>query len=224
MDPLTPYPLYYCPPGVARPAHCPHLHIFRALPQAAPDDQAGTVYGGVAQLADRAAWVRHPTDGWWLLPGGQRPQDLVRIETSPRILRWYLVQGAEPKHWWRVPVLLTPADAADPRSPDKGYVSALDRLRHRGGWSAPEALRSAQERLLAVALGHELAATIDERNTAVLRLVADILSLGHHVTDFELDAFGWLSEALVDRVLIAASDRLDVLTANEVLRAEALAG
>lgn len=217
---LSPYPLYYCPPGVARPAHCPHIHIHGAVPEAAPDGAAGTVFGGPALPADRERWVQHPA-GWWLLPGAHRPQDLVRLETSPRIQRWYLVQGALPSHWWRVPVLLTPADPKDPGNPDKGSVSALDRIRHRGGWSAPEALRSAQERLLAVTLGYELAGTLEERNAAVVALAVDLLGLGHHVTEFELDTYGWLTESLVDRVLIAAAERTDALAPSEVLRLDA---
>lgn len=207
---MNPYPLYYCPPGIARPTHIPWQAGMRMQADASPDGSEGILYAPSADIPPGLAWQK--TDaGWYLLMGTHRPQDLVRLNPSPRIVAWHALAGAEPGHVWRVPVLLTPADPAASDT-DKTYVSGLDRIWRGGTWGSPPELLDAQRQLLAVMHGVALADDLEARNRAFLDLAITILSQAHHVSPAEFIHGGWMSEGLPAKVLLLAANRPDLLT------------
>lgn len=212
---MNPYPLYYCPPGTDRPAHCPHAHALRVQDGKGPDGKTGTIWSADGQIPSGLEWT--PTkDGWWFLLGAQRPQDLIRLHTSPRIVRWHALPGVEQGHAWRIPVLLTPQD---PSQPDTMYVSGLDRIWRGGDYGTPQNLKDAQVALLHVAHHIALGTTPDERNAALADLAVAILSLGHHVSRYEIIHKGWLSEQLIADIPLVALDRLDLALSAKPLDA-----
>lgn len=209
---MTPYPLIYCPAGVARPAAvCASPHQVGTLAGKGPDahldadgkpiDRGGTCHGGTLQPGLR--WLKTPA-GWWLgLHPQHQPQHLRRVALHPRIMRWTWVEGAEPGHRWQVPVILTTNDAGD-------TVLALDRV-WRGeadGWQAGDDLTAIAERCLAVANGVALADSEDERNAAIRTLAIDLLTLGHWANGDLLAATGWFSELVMVRIVQASIDRV----------------
>lgn len=214
MSAVNPWPRIYCPPGVARPACCPpgiaavavhpsHAPDVAHLPEDARAEVAGRTwglcYGGDPIPGQR--WAR--TDaGWWAAVDGFTPQDVLRLERHPRVLRWRQVQGAHLDHWWSVPVILAPAGAAG-----QGYVSALDRLvGPAGARIAGEDLAPLQETLLAIVNGVELGQTEAQRNDALEQLAIGLLAIGHWVDAPLLYAAGWLSESVLVRIVVAAAD------------------
>jgi hypothetical protein len=204
---MNPYPIYYCPPGVNRPTHCAFTAGMRMNANASPDGQEGLLYAPDSNFPKGLAW-QQSTAGWFVMLGHHRPQDLIRLDTSPRIVQWYELIGAQTNHAWRVPILLSPTDAKDAQPT---YISALDRVLHEGGWSAPEGLFDIQRRLLCVALGVALDDDLAKRTQAMVALAVDILSHGHHVSAFEVERQGWLSEQLIADVILVAMGRADLL-------------
>ncbi len=204
---MNPYPIYYCPPNVARPAHCPFTAGMRMRATASPDGQEGMLYAPDSNFPKGLEWQKSDA-GWYVMLGQQRPQDLIRLDTSPRIVEWYELIGAQPNHAWRVPIFLRPMDPTDEQPT---YVSALDRVWHAGGWAAPEDLLSVQRKLLSVALGVALHDDPEQRNLQMVSLAVEILSHGHHVSAFEIQQRGWLSEQLVADVVLVAMGRSDLL-------------
>jgi hypothetical protein len=133
------YPLIYCPPGVQRPSHCPHLGaVGIKAPASGPDGKAGQTYGGPYLPAQRPMWseTKH---GWWVKLAGYQPQHLIRMDVSPRIVRFHLVEGADKDQWWQVPVLLRPVDD---KHHNRGFMSALDRVLGPDGFTARPSSRS----------------------------------------------------------------------------------
>lgn len=169
-------------------------------PDALVGDVDGICYGGPYET-DGWDWKPSPA-GWWLGTCGHRPQDLVRLEDHPRVIRWRTIPGAQPEHTWRVPVLLTP----DPDGAAPAYVSALDRVMTPQGWQAPEDLRPLQEWLLHLAHRQTSAGTMEERNARFIQGAVALLAVGQWV-DFDLLATaGWLSERLSLAIAFAAHD------------------
>lgn len=208
---MTPYPLYYCPQGVARPLCCPHVGAVGALPGKGPDTvrtpegQAiggdGLCWGGPLPAPGTAVWTKAPA-GWYVLLDGMTPQALRRSITHPRVLRWRTVRGISPDHRWRVPVLLTRDEEGDP-------LLAIDRVLTPDGWQAGDDLTPLLEPLQAVAAGRRLHEDPTERNEACIALAIDLLAIGQWL-DRDLAAVtGWISEAVVIRVLRAALDHPD---------------
>lgn len=207
------HPLYYCAPDVAKPVHCAHAHHFRAQDGKGPDGKTGIFYGPGGDIPAGLDWKETP-EGWWFAIGNQRPQDLIRLHTSPRIVRWHAMYGVEKGQAWRIPVLLEPLKADDP---DQGYISALDRIWRGGEYGTPQDLKDAQVALLHIALGVELADTPEARNAALVDLVVKLLSLGHHVSRHEIIAKGWLSEKLIQDIPLLAMDRHDLTITEQAL-------
>lgn len=202
-------PRWYCPVGVERPAHVPYPGGIALLPGVGPDVAAdgeggGTIYGGPFEPGEPGWTV---TDaGWWVNLDGVAPQQLVRLETHPRILRWATVQGEHPDHWWRVPVLLTP-QGQDAEGAPLLFVSAVERVfRGADGWQPPSDLVELQHQLLAVAMDQGVGNRDADEMAVLADLVAVILGLGHTVSLHELIVKGWLTERVLLRVLIAAGD------------------
>ncbi len=204
---MNPYPLYYCPPGVHRPEHCPFRAGMTMRAEASPDGKEGLLYGPGGDLPAGLAW-QQSDDGWYVLLGGQRPQDLIRLNPSPRIISWHPLAGVEPGQVWRVPVLLTPMD---PANLDLGYISALDRIWRGGTWGTPEIMEAVQQQLLAVANGVDLADELEARNAAMAELAVAILAQAHHVSRVEIIARGWFSETLITAVPLLAMNRVDLV-------------
>ncbi len=207
MNELDPFPSYYCPDGVAKPAHCPHASTMRPLPGMSPDGGTGLVYATHYDAESKPRWLK-TSGGWWILLDGKRPQDLLRLSCSQRILRWHVIAGAEAGHVWRVPVLLT---LSDPDDKDSGYVTAVDRIFSGGEWIASPEITSMQERLLAIAQHIALDDDLAKRNAAVTALTIELLQVGHLVASCEIEAARWLSELMQLRVIFAAMDRLDLI-------------
>ncbi len=102
---MTPYPFIFCPPGVDKPACCAHMGQVRQTATGGPEGTGGVCWGGPYD-PEAARWVK-TAGGWYLGDAGHRPQDLVRLNTHPRVVKWHQIPGALEDQWWRVPVLLT---------------------------------------------------------------------------------------------------------------------
>jgi len=202
---MNPYPLIYCPQGVARPACCPSVGGTGLLDGKGADVASGGKGGGVCYGGPYrdGAWQRTPA-GWYVLLDGHKPQHLGRAQSHPRILRWQAVPGHLPETYWRVPVVLAPLVAEKDGAAAACYVSALERVWYGDGWKAPTDLEDLHRSLLAIAEGVPLADTAAERDHKVTALAIELLELGQWVDGDLLAAAGWLTEALVERVILAA--------------------
>ncbi len=200
---------YYCPPGVAAPAHRPEIGGGGKVDDGHGPDVAaggpggGLVYGGIYADQD-TGWVR--TDaGWWVNLGTTMPQHLWRPNTNPRIVRWAVIEGAQPEHRWRVPVLLTPEPSTGDDAP-RAYVSALERVWRGGaGWVDEPELADLADQVHAVCHGVSLNGLTGEW-PAITELALRLYQEGARVTRHEIAAGGWLSERMLLRTLIAAAD------------------
>lgn len=187
------YPAIYCPAGVERPA-CSRgagAAIIEVLPGKGPDqgEKGGVCYGG--GFHPGLKWTK-TSAGWWLGLSGHRPQDTARLQPNPSVQSWRTIEGVQPDHQWRVPVLL----AFDPAT--ASYLSALDRV-WKGGddWATPDELTALQETLLAITRREPLHDDPRERHAAMLRLGIGLLAVGHHVDSDLLTAAGWLTERMI---------------------------
>lgn len=210
-------PRYYCPVGIHPPGHMPRSTPRLGLLQGKGPDVGeqgpggGAIYGG-PYVEDEPGWIK--TDaGWWLHAGDCLPQDLVRMDPPPRVLRWTAIAGANLGDFWRVPVLIEP----DPESIADGkpqmYRTALDRVWNGSSFSAPRDLIGLCERLLRLSLrindaesaragtGRAALSTIE-----AVELATEILAQGHAVSRHELVARGWLGEAVILRAILGAGD------------------
>jgi hypothetical protein len=198
-------PRWYCPPGVDLPAHARRLHPVGLLPGRGPDQAGGTCWGG-AYVPDEPGWIKAPA-GWWYHPGDAQPEHLIRGGMNPVLLHWKVITGAIPDQSWMVPVLLRPLAGSVPPI----YVPAVDQVRQGGRWTiAPEIAGLCDRALITlhdICLAGETAELAEDR---LLDYVGDILGLAYHVSRFELEAHGWLSKALVMRVLTTVVELDDV--------------
>jgi hypothetical protein len=72
-------PSYYCPAGVARPAHIKQRAPAR---QIGPDEAEGMIYGRPYDPSE--VWTK--TDaGWWVCLDGVEPRDMMRVNAMPGI-------------------------------------------------------------------------------------------------------------------------------------------
>lgn len=211
---LSIYPRIYVPLGVAKPACCAHLAGAGAMDGHGPDAVVapdGTRSGGGGLTYGPRPWLpldttwRRTVAGWWIDLDGHRPQDLLRLEQHPRVLRWRTVPGVLAGQHWRIPVLLTPADG----NPELGYLSAVDQVLGEHGWSAGD-LVDLQAPLLAIAAGVPLHQDPEVRNATILQLTIDLLAIGHWIDRTLLIHTGWLTETLQMEVILAAIDRESV--------------
>lgn len=191
---------WYCPPGVAKPAHAVVPGAVACLPHAGPPGAppGGTVYGGLLEL-DEPGWRAHP-GGWWYNGRGSAPALLIRLDPHPRLVKWTEIVGAHQDHTWRVPVMLEPV--MDETGNPVLFKSALDRVWTGNGWDAPPEIDGLMRRLLSVC--HEIgrggaSLTSPEAVDAAL----DALALGHIFDRGEIIEEGWVSEVLVLRTLLA---------------------
>ncbi len=209
---MTPYPLIYTPPGIDKPACCPHPGCAKIMPGRGPDCTVGLeparqvdgcCWGGILTDSPSLVWLKVKA-GWWLGLEGHQPQHLSRLRTHPSIRRWRTIEGATPEHHWRIPVLLEVTGDGK----DTWYVSALD-----GHWNGvdfvdPPEFEELQTRLLSIAHKRDVHADLAERNRLILDLVLRLLAIGHWVDDAGdlVAAAKWLSESMMQRVVLAALD------------------
>lgn len=187
MEPLRLFPLWYCPPGVARPDHCPHKAATALVAGAGPDGRGGTMWGGPYRPDTREQW-RQTAGGWWINFTGKKPAHLMRAQTVPG----RTVTGAEPDHLWVVPQALN-ADmtCAIPQRfafmPDGSF-----------GWVDEPKHASVIQRVRAARLGEI------KEDAELIGLAVDLLGMNYHVAAEELGAVGWLSSDFLFRIIVAA--------------------
>ena len=201
-------PRWYLPQGVDCPDHIPttmRTLTTRLLDGVGPDavDGAfggGTVIGGEYQRGE-IGWTK-TLGGWWINFTAVAPQVIGRIKTHPRIIRWASIPGANDGHWWQAPVLLSPFkdDDGNPIA----YQSALDQHWNGAAWVDAADLEPLQERLRQVAINVGNGQVKSDAD--LFQLVSDILLLGHYLHPHDLAASGWLTKAVLLRVLITAAD------------------
>lgn len=190
---------WYCPPGVAKPAHAVVPGVVACLPDAGPPGATpgGTVYGGTLELGEKG-WKKH-RGGWWFNGQGSAPSLLIRLDPHPRLIRWVEVAGSIPDHLWRVPVLLEPV--MDESGTPVLFRGALDRVWNGQGWDTPQEIESLMRRLLSLCLDIGRGATSLSSPEAVAAAL-DVLALGQVFDRDEVVEEGWISEVVVLRTLI----------------------
>lgn len=201
---MTTAPRWYCPAGSELPPHARRVHPVGLLPGHGPDAPTGPGGGvcwGGAFVPGEPGWIQSPA-GWWYHPGQDAiPDQMIRGSLNPALLHWNVIPGAVPGQQWMVPVLLRPLAGSTPPI----YVPAVDQIRQGGRWTiAPEIAALCDRALITlhdVCLAGETADLAEER---LLDFVGDILGLAYHVSRLELETHGWLSKALVMRVLTTA--------------------
>lgn len=193
---------WYCPPGIAKPAHAIIPGFCQCLPTGGPPGAVpgGICYGGAIEPDEGLGWYQHPA-GHWFNFQGSAPALLIRLDTNPRLVRWVEVAGADPTHIWRVPVLLDPVYGDDGEI--SLFKSALDRIWTGDVWNATESVQELQRRLMMAchALGTDRATLT---SSEAVQTALDVLRQGHEFDPAEIVASGWVSEVLVVRTLIAA--------------------
>jgi hypothetical protein len=191
---------WYCPPGVAKPAHAIIPGACQCLPTGGPPGAVpgGMCYGGAVEPED-TGWQKHPA-GHWFTYEDASPALLIRLDANPRLVRWIEIAGADPAHIWRVPVLLEPVYGEDGETPIL-FKSALDRIWTGGKWDTPTEILDLQRRLLLMCHAIGTDRTVVSSAEAV-KTALDALLEGHEFDPAELIAAGWVSEVLVLRTLI----------------------
>jgi hypothetical protein len=193
---------WYCPPGVAKPAHACIPGILQCLPEAGPPGAlpGGLCYGAPVEPRE-TGWQRHSA-GHWFNFNGASPAILIRLDTDPRVVEWVEVAGRDPAQVWRVPKLVEPV--TDEAGEVVLFKGALDCTWTGKGWTLPPRLQELQRSLLTVC--HDLgrgALRLD--SMACVDLAIGILGEGHTIDAEEVTAAGWVTEVLVVRVLLAAA-------------------
>ena len=168
-------PRYYCPPGVARPAHIRALAPGALSPGAGPDGAGGLMFGGPYDPEERDQY-HQAADGWWVRLTGVTPRDLLRTTAVPG----FDLDG------WVVPHILTGDISEIGYWSDVGYVvpptvaPLVDALRTELDHTGPVLPRHA-------------------------KLAGDLLAFNYHVSLFELGRLEVLTNARVWRTLQLAS-------------------
>ena len=202
-------PSWYFPPNVTRPEESAKLFpatTIQLRPGHGPDVDAdktapggGAVYGG-GYAKGQPGW-KLTDDGYWINWNQSEPQHFTRLDTHPRVLKWDTIEGAFNGHEWLVPILLT---CTKTKRGKLVFGSALEAVLGREGWGDCEDLAELQSRMFKVA--HGLRPITPESTDEMVRLVFDILALGHHgMTLNELKAVGWISARFLIRVLLTAA-------------------
>ncbi len=201
---MTSVARWYCPPGMAKPTHCPWPDgiAMNLAPAAGPEGVApgGRIWGG-PMLAGEPGWHVH-AQGWAFNLDGADPAHLLRLDPHPRIIDWRDVKGANPDQNWRVPVIFAPV--RDDRGNVVQFISALERTWDGKQWDDPADLNSLRRRLHATALGIGLE-RFNLEDPQVVTMALDILRQGHDFDAAEIIAAGWVTQILVIRTLLVAT-------------------
>lgn len=194
-------PRWYIEQGKPRSAHICAPGGMTLMDGVGPDAVGGGTIIGGDYVPGETGWLNTGA-GWWIHLHEVAPQTLAKLSLHPRILRWSPVAGSVNGHWWQVPVLLAPL--VDGSGNAVLYQSALDRSWNGKEWIDPADLTELQTRLHQVAFG--LANGTVASDAELVRVVTDLLSLGHHLHAAEMAAAGWLTHTLLLRILLAAAD------------------
>ena len=209
---FTATPLIYCPKNIPKPACCAHAGPVGLLPGKGPDavteiidgDQRTTGGGGLCYGGgwhpDAPGWIKTSGD-YWVQLLGHRPQDVIRLQSHPRVRRWQSIQGAQHDHTWQIPVLLERGE--------NGYTSALDGVWDGTGWTAGE-LAKLQSQLLALVNGIAQGDPAFNLEQSLRELAFALLAVGHWIDEPLLAVTGWFSEQLLARTILAATDQRSV--------------
>jgi hypothetical protein len=186
MEPLRVFPLFYCPPGVAKPGHCPHRAAVGLIDGQGPDGLGGMMYGGPYQPALAHQWSK-TGGGWWINLAGKKPGHFMRTETLPG----RTVVGADPEHLWVVPQIIN-ADmtCAIPQrfgTMRDGSYGWLDEPKWADLIGAVRAIR----------LGD-----VKSDATMIATAIA-LLAANYHLSEHELAVAGWLSTDFLLRIIVA---------------------
>ncbi len=169
-------PLYYCPPGVERPAHIRALAPNQLVAGAGPDQGGGVTYGGAYEPQEN---YHQAPSGWWCCLTGVGPRDLLRANAVPG----FAIAG------WMIPQVLRP----------DGQGTAAVGFWTDAGFRVPAHLEPVVHALRALL---DYTGPIAEEHA---RLAADLLAVNYHVTLFELGHLAVLTNAFSWAVLSAAS-------------------
>lgn len=170
-------PLYYCPPGIERPAHIRDTAPVNTSVSGSPDGAPGLCYGGSYEPGE---WVQ-AAPGWWYCLRCQAEQ-LGKYTLRADAIPGFPVRG------WVVPRILDRHGCAA-----VGYFGAT-------GWQVPAHLSGIVERMRAI-LDDKGAVT--EQHAA---LAFDLLAINHHISLIELERIQLLDRATIIAVLLNAAD------------------
>ncbi len=204
MRPAGPYPTYYLPAGITKPAHVPWLAPSQIDAAYSPDGTDGFYWGGAPYDQRSKEYWRKTSDGWWLNIDGRDPGHLARLT----LIQGPVIVGNNELHMWMVPQLLR-------WHPEAALVSAIPevlRVTKDGGyaWAPPEHLAPLMEKLRAMVLLGATDSVPIVSDDEARDLAISILALNYHVSIHELALAEWLSTELVRRVIDAASGVLEL--------------
>lgn len=167
------------------------------------------VIGGTWSESMAGEWRRTDDGVWVLCEPWRTPQTMVSLRTPRCVRQWSTVEGSEPGHVWRIPVVL---ERIDSHREDAGWMSALDRVYGPNmALITDHHMEDVAYRLLAVGMGMPLEQLredcepdVDKRNAAMARLAMDLMCVGHHLWPAEILARGWLRESMVCDIIAHA--------------------
>lgn len=197
----APYPEYYTPPGVAKPAHCPWLAPSGIVSEAAvhtPDGQIGLYWGISYDPKTRGLWQKS-ADGWYVLLHGRSPNDCARLQ----LIEGYPITGTKPDQVWIVPQLLR-------WHPEARLMSAVPSVLQASAsgaydWLPPAHLRPLMERLRAASLWNQVPDLPTITDAEFAQLAIDVLAVNYHISQHELALAGWIDTRMVVEIVQAAA-------------------
>lgn len=191
------FPLYYLPPGLARPGHIVHQGGIRVVEDigpmdAAPGERGGTIIGGAWDDRTLPLWKKTQA-GWWVAMGGATPVQVARLVP----IDGALVPGKDPSQSWLVPRLLRWRDG-------HGLVSAVPNEFRDYQWQAPAHLEPLMLKLRCMFYWQAEGEVPEVPDAEAVQLAADLLGLNYHITLDELTVAGWITDRLVLDILSTA--------------------
>jgi len=200
---MSSLPMYYLPPGVAKPSHIPGgMPATRCIPgtKGGPDGKDGTTLCGTWK-PNQPGW-KETKAGWWVNLIGVHPCSLRKtfVYDHEVVERTY-PDGTIDQ--WLVPILLTIFGDGLP-----GYA-ILERRDYT--WKPPVQLEDLCNRL-------RVAVTSDSLDDdSAFDIAAEILGIHYWISKHELELSGWMTPLLTWEIIRASAGFLSAKRAVEGL-------
>jgi hypothetical protein len=185
-----PRPRYYLPPGMRLPGHLsPSLGLYQCREGHGPDQAGGMCVGG--PYYDQEPGWELTAAGWWVHLAQTSPAECQRLYP----LDGTMVAIPHTPHAWQIPHLLQVGKT--------GLECAVDPVLTDQGWQPPAHLRPVIA-ALREAIDHAEAWAADDE-PRLIRLCVDLIAVNYDLELTEIIAAGWLTQAMIPRIIRAAS-------------------